>query len=148
LIVVSREDFSYEITLTNGMTLTIRELRPKDFYFFSLIENDFPDITSNHLVLLLIMRLSGMTEEGLSQIPSRYVKPLAEWLGPNILEERVMKLDQWLEMAFHLCKQRWDQSVEWLEDQPISKILLMARILSTFAEKQNEETKRAARKRK
>lgn len=130
------------------MTLTIRELRPKDFYFFSLIENDYPDITPNHLVILLIMRLGDLTEEDLTLIPSRYVQPLATWLGPNILEEKVMKLDQWLEMAFHFCKQRWDNSIEWLEDQPISKILLMAKILSDFATKQNEETRRAARKRK
>lgn len=130
------------------MTITIRELRPKDFYFFSLIENDYPDITPNHLVILLIMRLGGLTEEDLTLIPSRYVQPLAAWLGPNILEEKVMKLDQWLEMAFHFCKQRWDGSIEWLEEQPISKILLMAKILSDFVTKQNEETKRAARKRK
>ena len=132
----------------NGTTITIRELTPKDFYFFSLIENDFPDISSNHLVILIIMRLSGMTEEDLDLIPSRYVEPLASWLGPNILEEKVMKVDQWLEMAFHFCKQRWDTSVDWLEEQPISKILLMAKILSDFVDKQNEETKRAARRRK
>lgn len=143
-----REDFSYEITLANGMTLTIRELKPKDFYFFSLIENDYPDITSNHLVILLIMRLGGLTEEDLMLIPSRYVQPIATWLGPSILEEKVMKLDQWLEMAFHFCKQRWDSSIEWLEEQPVSKILLMAKILSDFVTKQNEENKRAARKRK
>lgn len=130
------------------MTITIRELKPKDFYFFSLIENDFPDISTNHLVLLVIMRLSGMTEEDLAQVPSRYVQPLGEWLGPNILEEKVMKVEQWLEMAFHFCKQRWDASIDWLEDQPVSKILLMARILSDFVEKQNEENKRAARRRK
>jgi len=59
----------------------------------------------------------------------------------------VMKLEQWLEMAFHFCKQRWDQSIDWLEDQPVSKILLMAKILSDFAEKSNNETKRASRKR-
>ncbi len=143
-----REDFSYDVTLTNGATLTIRELKPKDFYFFSLIENDYPDITSNHLVILLIMRLGGLTEEDLLMIPSRYVQPIANWLGPNILDEKVMKLDQWLEMAFHFCKQRWDSSIEWLEEQPVSKILLMAKILSDFVTKQNEETKRAARKRK
>lgn len=130
------------------MTIVIREIKPKDFYFFSLIENDYPDITTNHLVLLVIMRLSGMTEEDLSLLPSRYVQPLSEWLGPNILEEKVMKVEQWLEMAFHFCKQRWDSSVDWLEEQPISKILAMSRILSDFAEKTNEENKRAARRRK
>ena len=126
----------------------MRELKPKDFYFFSLIENDHPDITPNHLIILLIMRLTGMTEGDLAHLPSRYVKPLADWMGPNILEERVMRLDQWLEMAFHFCKQRWDSSIDWLEEQPVSKILLMSKILSDFVEKQNEETKRAARRRK
>lgn len=59
-----------------------------------------------------------------------------------------MTVEQWLEIAFHFCKQRWDVSIDWLEQQPVSKILLMARILSDFVEKQNEETKRAARRRK
>jgi hypothetical protein len=89
-----------------------------------------------------------MQEENLSMIPARFIKPLSEWLGPNILTEKVMTVEQWLEMAFHLCKQRWDSSVEWLEQQPVSKILLMAKLQSNFATKQNEEMKRAARKKK
>jgi len=125
----------------------MRELRPKDFYFFSLIENDYPDITQNHLIILVIMRLCDLTEDDLLEIPSRYIEPLARWMGTEILEEKVMRLDQWLEMAFHFCKQRWDQSLGWLEDQPISKILVMAKILTDFVEKQNNETKRATRKR-
>ena len=125
----------------------MRELRPKDFYFFSLIENDYPDITQNHLIILVIMRLCDLTEDDLLKIPSRYIEPLARWMGTEILEEKVMRLDQWLEMAFHFCKQRWDQSLGWLEDQPISKILVMAKILTDFVEKQNNETKRATRKR-
>lgn len=125
----------------------MRELRPKDFYFFSLIENDYPDITQNHLIILVIMRLCDLTEDDLLKIPSRYIEPLARWMGTEILEEKVMRLDQWLEMAFHFCKQRWDQSLGWLEDQPVSKILVMAKILTDFVEKQNNETKRATRKR-
>jgi hypothetical protein len=128
--------------------LNIRELRPKDYYFFSLINNDYPDITQTHLILLIICRLAGMQEENLSMIPARFIKPLSEWLGPNILTEKVMTVEQWLEMAFHLCKQRWDSSVEWLEQQPVSKILLMAKLQFNFATKQNEEMKRAARKKK
>lgn len=94
------------------------------------------------------MRLSGMTEEDLKYIPSRYIQPLGEWIAPNVLEEKVMKVEQWLEMAFHFCKQRWDASIDWLEEQPVSKILLMAKILSDFVDKQNEETRRAARRKK
>ncbi len=94
------------------------------------------------------MRLCDLDEESLSFIPARYVNPLAQWMGPNLLEERVMKIEQWLETGFHLCKQRWDSSLEWMEEQPISKILLMSKISSEFAEKQNEEMKRASRRRK
>ena len=87
-----------------------------------------------------------MSDEDLEILPARYVKVIAEWMGPTLLQEKVMKVEQWLEMAFHLCKQRWDSSVEWLESQPITKILLMAHLQSVFVEKQNEEAKRAARK--
>lgn len=94
------------------------------------------------------MRLSELSESDLELIPARYISPLADWLGPNILEEKVMKLEQWLEVGFHLCKQRWDSSLEWLEEQPISKVLLMSKILSEFVEKQNHEAKRSARRSK
>jgi hypothetical protein len=136
------------VTLGGYLVLQFRELTPKDFYFFSLINNDYPDLTQSHLSLLLIMRLAGLTEEDLTNIPAQYVKPLTEWMGPELLNDRVMHIDKWLELAFHLCKQRWDSSIEWLEDQPVSKVLLMARIQSEFVEKQNEETKRASRRKK
>lgn len=128
--------------------MTVRELCPGDYYFFNLINNDFPDISQNHLILLIICRLAGLTEKDLEKIPARFIKPLSDWLGPNILSEKVMTVEQWLEMAFHLCKQRWDSSIEWLEQQPVSKILLMAKLQSDFATKQNEEAKRAARRKK
>lgn len=136
------------MVLAGRLTLVFRELTPRDFYFFNLITNDHPDISQNHLVLLLMMRLIGLDEEGLESIPAKYVKPISDWLGPELLSEKVMTVEQWLEMAFHLCKQRWDQSIEWLERQPVSKILLMAHILSQYVEKQNEEVKKASRKRK
>jgi len=128
--------------------LQFRELTPKDFYFFSLISNDYPDITQSHLSILLILRLGGLTEKDLEIIPARFIKPVADWMGPELLNDRVMKVDQWLELAFHLCKQRWDSSIKWLEDQPVSKVLLMAKIQSDFVTKQNEETKRASRKKR
>ena len=136
------------MTLGGEIVLVIRELKPKDFYFFNLINNDYPDITQNHFVLLILSRLAGLTDRDLNHVPAKYVKPLTAWLGANILDEKVMKVEQWLEMAFHLCKQRWDNSIEWLEEQPVSKILLMAGIMSKFAQKQNDEMKKASRKRK
>lgn len=135
------------MTIGNRLILTFRELTPKDYYFFSLINNDFPDISQTLLLLLIIQRLAGLSEQDLFLIPAKYIRPLSDWIAPTLLEDKVMKIDQWLEMAFHLCKQRWDSSIEWLESQPVSKILLMASILSKFVEKQNEEMKRNSRRR-
>lgn len=87
-----------------------------------------------------------MSDRDLELVPAKYVKAIADWMGPALLEEKVMKVEQWLEMAFHLCKQRWDSSIEWLESQPVTKILLMAHLQSVFVDKQNEESKRAARR--
>jgi hypothetical protein len=135
------------VVLGGRLSLTFRELNPKDFYFFSLINNDYPDISQGLLLLMLMQRLGNLSEDDLSRLPAKYVKPLSDWIGPTLLEDRVMKIDQWLEMAFHLCKQRWDASIEWLETQPVSKILLMADILSRYVDKQNEEMKRSNRRR-
>ena len=79
-------------------------------------------------------------------IPQSSIAPLLDWMVKELLTEKVMKVDQWLEMAFHLCKQRWDDSVEWLEVQPMTKILLMSRIVSKFVAEQNREMKSASRR--
>lgn len=57
-----------------------------------------------------------------------------------------MSVEAWLETAFHLCKQRWDSSIEWLEIQPVPKILLMVDIVNKFVKEQNDEMKKSARK--
>jgi hypothetical protein len=41
-----------------------------------------------------------------------------------------------MEVSFHLCKQRWDQSMDWLENQPMSKIRVMISVLENYAEEQ------------
>jgi hypothetical protein len=134
------------VTLADGTTLMIRELKPKDYYFFNLINNDYPDITAQHLILLILMRLTGLNENGLHIIRARYIPALTDWAGTALLEEKVMKLEQWFELSFHMCKQRWDSSIEWLEEQPIPKILAMAQIMSSYSERMVEENKRAMRR--
>ena len=128
-------------------TITMREVCPRDFYWFSLIENDFKDFSPKGVTLLLIALLSDEDESVLDQIPASSINPLISWMSKELIEERIMKLDKWLEMAFHLCKQRWDDSIDYLERQPMSKILLMMRIQGNFNEKQEREMKKSARKR-
>jgi len=92
------------------------------------------------------MLLDG-DESVLDNIPKKHVGVLAWWIGQEILPEKVMKLEDWFELSFHLCKQRFDVTMDWLENQPMPKVLLMARTATKFAEKQNREMKKASRKR-
>ena len=124
----------------------MREVCPRDFYWFAILENDFPDLGNTAKGLLLIALLTDAGEEVLDQIPGWAVLPLTDWMAKELINERVMKVEKWTEMAFHLCKQRWDDSIDWLEQQPMSKILLMVRIQNKFNEEQNREMKKSARR--
>jgi hypothetical protein len=57
-------------------------------------------------------------------------------------------VENWLEVSFHLCKQRWDSSVDWLETQPMSKIFAMLDIVKSHVESQNDEIKKSSRRKR
>ena len=126
--------------------MILRELCPKDFYWFATVENDFPDLSPSVTGLLTLLLLLDGREEDLELIPKRVVSALSWWIGPNLLNEKLMKLDQWYEVAFHLCKQRFDMTMDWMEDQPVPKILLMIQILTKHAKEQEREMRKARRK--
>jgi hypothetical protein len=130
------------------VTVLLREVCPRDFYWFSLVENDYPDLDPGLFNLLLLLMLTDADEQDheLDQIPVGCIAPLSSWVMKELVSERVMKVEQWLEMSFHLCKQRWDDTTEWLESQPMSKILLMGRVVSKYVAEQNREMKKGSRK--
>lgn len=82
----------------------------------------------------------------LDETPSRVLKKLIEWSVENIFNENVLSLENWLEIAFHLNKQRWDSSIDWLESQPMSKIKAMMDINKKYAEEQEAQMKKSSRK--
>jgi hypothetical protein len=86
-----------------------------------------------------------LNPEVLDDIPSWVFKHYLRWISENLFEEKIYSLENWMEVSFHLCKQRWDQSMDWLETQPISKITLMIDILKQHVENQNDEMKKASR---
>jgi hypothetical protein len=57
-------------------------------------------------------------------------------VSENVLKDNIFLVEDWLELSFHLCKQRWDSSMDWLETQPMSKIHHMSDITKRFAEEQ------------
>ena len=121
----------------------IRELIPKDFYIVQILQNTETDLskTVSHLMSRLILNPAAT-----STLSVRQTQVLYDWASENLLTERIMSVEQWLETAFHLCKQRWDSSIDWLETQPVPKILLMIDIVNKHVKEQEEEMKKAARK--
>ena len=69
------------------------------------------------------------------------------WAVENLLSRKIMTVESWLQTAYHLCKQRWDESIEWLETQPVPKILLMIEIQNDFVKAQEAEMKKSSKKR-
>lgn len=131
--------------MDNHTTHILREVCPRDFYWFALLENDYPDLSPVIVNLQTLALLLEGDEEDLMSIPYTAVEPLIWWLTENLLNEKLMKLDQWYEIAFHLCKQRFDMTMDWMESQPISKILLMTQVVTKFAKEQEREMRKSRR---
>ena len=69
-----------------------------------------------------------------------------KWVSESMLQQNVLTVENWLEVAFHLCKQRWESSLDWLEEQPMSKIQTMIQIVKNHADDQEKAMKKSARK--
>ena len=121
-----------------------RDLTPKDFYYIQIERNEDPD--DEHLAVKILGRLV-LDEESLDNFTLGETQKLFDWALENLLAEKIMTLEHWLTTAFHLCKQRWDQSIDWLESQPVPKILLMIDIVNAHAKAQEAEMKKSAKKR-
>lgn len=119
---------------------------PRDYYWFSLLENDYSDCSPVITNLQTLAILMEGDEDDLMNVPKRDVGVLVWWMSQELLNEKIMKLDQWYETAFHLCKQRFDYTIDWMESQPISKILLMTQVVTKFGKEQEREMKKSRRK--
>ena len=73
-------------------------------------------------------------------------RAIIKWGADTLLDQTVLTVENWLEVAFHLCKQRWDSSIDWLETQPMSKINAMIDIMKNFADDQEKQMKKNARR--
>jgi len=121
--------------------LHVREIRPKDFYFAQILRSKDSSMTS------LVERVI-LNQEVMDEIPARYFAHHVKWISENVLDQKVLTVENWLEIGFHLCKQRWDQSMDWLENQPMSKIMAMIDIVKRHGEEQEKQAKKASRGKK
>ena len=116
-----------------------RELCPKDFYLAQILRD------KDSSVLLLLDRLT-LEDSALNHFSTKQARKLLDWVVEELLSEKIMSVENWLESSYHLCKQRWDSSIDWLETQPISKILTMISIVNKHVEQQEAQMKKSARR--
>lgn len=129
------EDFSYLVTLGSYNPIWIREVKPKDFYLAQIIRSKEGSIVP------LIKRLV-QNKEVIDDLSVTDFKLFINWTVDNILSDSVLTVENWMEVSFHLCKQRWDSSMDWLENQPMSKIRAMIDVTEKYVEEQNDQIKR------
>lgn len=127
------------VTFNGWGPFHIRELKPKDLYFAQILRN------GEKSYIPLMLRLIR-NPEMLEVVPAGVFRSTVDWCVNNILNESIMTVENWMEVAFHLCKQRWDSSVDWLEDQPMSKIRLMININQKFVQQQEDQMKKSSRR--
>jgi hypothetical protein len=118
----------------------VRELRPSDFTYLQLLRNKNKSSTK-------ILEKLILNPEVLGKLKAKNFRHFAKWSAENIFSESVFSVESWLEVAFHLNKQRWDNGLDWLEQQPMSKIKAMISINKKMAEQQEGELKKTRRKR-
>lgn len=127
------------MTVPDGPTFHFREVTPKDFYLAQVLRQS--ERSQLELVERLLLNDSALDEATASQ-----TRQAIKWTIETLLDKTILTLENWLEVAYHLCKQRWDDSIEWLETQPMSKINLMIEIVKKHAEEQEKAMKKNARK--
>lgn len=96
--------------------------------------------------ILCRLSVSRSQEEKILLLPIPEFNYLSLKVSEVVLNGKVMTPNEWLELAFHFCKQRWDDSVDWLEKQPMSKILVMVDIQVNYANKMKEDAKNKGRR--
>jgi len=134
------EDFTYYISFTDVPRFHFREVTPKDFYFAQIIR------ATERTMFELAERLL-LNPEVLDQVSASKTRVVLNWVGETLLTEKILTVENWLELAYHLCKQRWDSSVDWLEGQPMSKIQAMIQVVDRYVSNQEKAMKKSGRKR-
>lgn len=123
----------------DSIVFHLRELRPRDFYFAQILRQQ------ERTVFELARRLI-LNEEVFDKATLKQTRAVLDWAIQNLLENNIFTVENWLELAYALCRQRWDQSVDWMEMQPMSKIHTMIEVVKKSVEEQEKAHKKAMRK--
>ena len=127
------------MTVGEGVTFHVREVKPKDFYYAQILRQQ------DESFIPLILRLL-LNPDCLDLVTISESRAVFKWISETVLQQNVLTVENWLDVAFHLCKQRWDSSLDWLEEQPMSKIQTMIQIIKNHADEQEKAMKKSAKK--
>lgn len=146
LEVIPHEDFSHTLIINDDREVVIRELTGKDIYYIELWRDESEGdgfLSDPEFLNLMIERLSvepyGITADELTDYLHKTYNSIIEWFWENRLTDRLMSLNDWLTLCFHLSKQRWTSDLEYFESQPIIKVIQMSNIQTDFHEKVNKK---------
>lgn len=146
MVTEDNPDFSVSLTLGSGVRLRIRDIIPKDFYHLQIWRESLNEDSSNELALnvLELVLLSPKTKKRsfLLSLDVTDWMDLCGWLGEELLKDKNFTVEDWMETSFYLMKERWDSSMEWLETQPVSKIMYMIEIQTKHGKRVEQAMKR------
>lgn len=114
-------------------------MTPKDFYLAQVLRQQ--EKSQVELILRLLLN-----NEILDEATATEFRQVIKWVSEVLLNQNILTVENWMEVSYHLCKQRWDQSMDWLETQPMSKIQTMIEIVKKHAEEQEKQMKKNARR--
>lgn len=117
-------------------SFSVREVRPKDFYTISSWQNDGDSETVLRFKVFLLLSLNPWSFRNFLRLPSRKALKLIKWMDEEILKESLMEPRYWMELAFALSKERWGSDLDWLENQPMSKVSTMLDVSQKNYERQ------------
>ena len=116
MITIPLEDYTTEVYLDEERDpVIIREVTPKDFYLAAALQDQggSMDPLLHNLVV---------NQDVLENYTAREFRQIMVWTRENIIDGSLMEISDWMKMALVLMDGAWDQSLDWLETQPFSKI--------------------------
>jgi hypothetical protein len=60
----------------------------------------------------------------------------------SVLKDSLMDPTAWLDLAFVLNKERWNEDLDWLERQPMTKIMTMVHVTKRHFDRQKAAMKK------
>ena len=134
-------DFTYTVTFKSGVEFIFREIVPEDFYFYEF-EVESSEQSELESLFALYRRLIVQSTEDIADIPLKDYRQLQNWISEELLQGKLMTVENWLGLAFKLMKNQFTSDLTWFEQQPMSKILAMVEIQSRYVQSMREEQQR------